>query len=189
MIQTRNTLKSRQTQQGHSFLGRCRQRYFLSLLLSLFITDCLSQDTASKNNDSGNYLLFGKFYFKAPDKRFELLKDSTGYHSIALQATIKYITMPGNYTDVINEFKELKSTEQTLLLEMTTLAIGSKQALSIVQEEIAPVNSGYENYILLCIIIPFNEANTLIVIGTYPKSQDRNLRSKFIDAALTIRER
>jgi hypothetical protein len=170
-------------------LGRCCQRCFLSLLLSLFITDCLSQDTAFKNNSSGNYVLFGRFYFKEPDERFELLKDSSGYHSTVLQATIKYITVPGNYTDVTNEFKELKSTEKTLVLEMTTLAIGSRRALSIVQEEIAPTNSGYENYISLCIIIPFNETNTLIVLGTYPKSQDPNLRNKFIEAALTIRER
>lgn len=170
-------------------LGRCCQKYFLSLLLSLFITDCLSQDTASKNTDSGNYMLFGRFYFKEPDERFELLKDSTGYHSIILQATIKYITVPGNYTDVTNEFKELKSTEKTLVLEVNTLAIGSRQALNIVQEEIAPIGSGYENHISLCTIIPFDEANTLIVIGTYPKSQDGNLRQKFITSALSIKKR
>lgn len=170
-------------------LRRCCQRYFLSLLLSLFITDCLSQDTAFKNNGSGNYTPFLRFYFKMPENGFELLKDSSGYHSLIFQATIKYIIMPGNYTEVTKEFKELKSTEKTFVLEMTTLPIDSRQALSIVQEEIAPTNSGYENYISLCIIIPFNESNTLIVIGTYPKSQDRNLRSKFIESALSIKKR
>lgn len=138
---------------SNSSIGRCYTRCFLALLLTLFITDCLSQDTVSKSNGSGIYTPFVRFYFKKPDNGFELLKDSSGYHSLIFQATIKYIMVPGNYTDVTNDFKEVKSTEKTLVLEKTTLAIGSRQALSIVQEEIAPTNSGNENYISLCMVI------------------------------------
>jgi hypothetical protein len=56
----------------------------------------------------------------------------------------------------------------------------------LIQEWIAPPNSGYENYISITTIIPNSSAITYGIIGAYPKSHDKAMRKKFIESALSL---
>lgn len=171
---------------SNDFVG-CFQKCFLAIFLFLFTTTSLAQDKLAKQDSNSNYQQFKRFKFLKPDESFDALIDSSGYFNSLLKSSIKYITIPGNYVAAVNEFKNLTRTKNTRVIEMSTVRTETKKVFKIIQEESAPAGSGFENYISLYVIVPYDEWNTLVVIGAYPKSQDKNLQQKFIACALTIR--
>ncbi len=131
-----------------------------------------------------NALAFDRFSFDKPDKDFEIIED--GYQCLLKRAKIKYLIFPGRYNSIIKQYKEVRSTKESLVVDTLTLKIQMKEAYTLVQEEVAPADGNYEHYIMVTIILPYTDNLSFGIIGLYPKIFDSDLRSKFIKAGLTI---
>lgn len=168
------------------------KKFILLASLSFFAITCYSQDSLLNKKifeDYINAIAFMHLEFLPPDRNFELLNDSTGYQCLERTATIKYTFIPGTFKEVVKEMREQKSTEDILVIDTLSTSFKNVQAFILVEENIAPKSSGFENFISLFIVVPLKDNVTVAVIGAYPKSQDANLRKKYIVAALTIKEK
>ena len=131
-------------------------------------------------------MLSTSIMLERPDSNFVPIPDGNGYAFLKINATIKGAFLPGNYIEAEDEFKNIKSTEKRKVLDTIHHMVNKKRAFSLIQEEIAPANSGFENCISIITIVPNTSLSTYLVVGVYPKSHDKALRKKFIASALSL---
>ena len=155
----------------------------------LISTSSIAQAKQEDTNDSLAVMnwLTKSFSFSSPDTGFVALDEGNGYSNPTINATIKYISFPQQFNKVKVQFADRKSTESTLLLDTINHNSNGLTAFSLIQEEISPDKSKFENYISIATIVDFKNI-TVCIIGAYPKSKDKFLREKFIKAALSIKE-
>jgi hypothetical protein len=127
------------------------------------------------------------FVFDKPDTGFIILPEGNGYRNNFLDATIKYISLPGNYNITLKDFASPKSTESSLIIDTITHKTNGRKAFTVITEEISPDKNKYENYIMIITVVDFSEM-TVGVLGVYPKSKGILLQEKYIKAALSIKE-
>ena len=130
---------------------------------------------------------WNNFNFSAPDTSFLPVDGGLAYFNKNFNSRIKYGLLPGDFTTNLNQFRKIESTAGSVFLD--TIPHTQRRAFSILREEIAPAGSGYENYISVLTIVEHSNQITLMVAGAYPKSQDAQLRKKFLDASLSIRRK
>ena len=137
-----------------------------------------------------------KIMFDRPDTNFIELTDASGYRYEKINASIKAIILPGNYSSAEKELSELKSDDVYKNLDTMHHFVNNKAAFSLIQERIMSEaerkmlkegdNQDHENYIFINTVIPNSEFITYGVVGAYPKSHDKDLRKKFIASALSL---
>jgi hypothetical protein len=165
-------------------------KYFVSFAFAcLSYLDSISQTNQEREVDSMAVMnwLSKSYSFNKPDTGFISLDEGNGYGNAALSANIKYISFPQRYAKVKGQFTGQKRTEPTRLINTITHNLKGTEAFTIVQEEVSPDKTLYENYISLMTIVDFGNI-TVCVVGTYPKSKDAALREKFLKAALSVKE-
>lgn len=157
--------------------------------LQLLSVSSLAQANQANKVDSVAIMkwLSMNFSFDKPDTGFVALAEGNGYNNPAMNATIKFISFPQEYYAVKSEFLGHNAMEINLRIDTVTHRLNNLEAFSIIHEEISPDKSKYENYISITTLVKFEDV-TVCVIGAYPKSKDKLFRSKFITAALSIKE-
>ncbi len=160
-----------------------------TIFYMLFLTSSAISQQQKNSTDSLAIVkwLTRSFAFNKPDTGFVELSEANGYSNPSLDAGIKFITFPGNYSKAKTDFLERKSTENFLLVDILYHQINNQEAVSIVREEVSPDNTKYENFISIMTLIGFGDI-TVCVVGAYPKSKDSILRKKYIYAGLSLRE-
>jgi hypothetical protein len=155
----------------------------------LMSTSSIAQSNQEETVDSVAVMnwLSKNFSFNRPDTGFVALGEGNGYSNPTINATIKYISFPQKFIKVKSQFADRKPTETTLLVDTIKHSSNGLAAFSLIQEEVSPDKSKYENYISITTIVDFKDI-TACIIGAYPKSKDKILREKFIKAALSIKE-
>ena len=141
----------------------------------------------AKDSATASSWLTKKFTFNSPDTGFVSLPEGNGYSNNNSGATIKYVILPENYYKVKSQFVEQKATETSLLIDTIQHKLSGQEAFSVIREEVSPDQSKYENYISTMTIAGIGNI-TVCIVGAYPKSKDKILRKKYIEASLTVKE-
>jgi|GEM_PF-3979755 len=155
----------------------------VAMSFTMMIYAQTEMDSMRKAMGIGN----GKAHFTKPDGNFVALPDSTGYTYPRWNAKIKGLLFAGNYQAVSKEFSKTKNSQERKVIARIHHSLKLKSAFTLIQEEIAPPESNSENNILVTTVISNGHYTTFMVYGSYPKSHDKELRKKFIQASLSIR--
>jgi hypothetical protein len=154
-------------------------------ILSITIFIASQQVYAQSKDTTGNFLLEAltkTYVLENLPTGFVASPQGDGYTNSKTKATIKIISLPGEYKSAKGQFSNFKPSKSTLFVDSTTHNLNGKEAFTIITEEVSP-SKQYENYISIVTLLDFNQT-VVMVVSAYPKSQDKILRQQLIKAGL-----
>jgi hypothetical protein len=164
------------------------------LSTSIFTNISAQNDSTSIKNEESEKaiiesLFLNNFIFNRPDSDFIDMEDGKGYESVSRKAKITYMHIPADYNSVKQDFFKPNRDSSSIFVDTVNHIKSDRQAFSFITEEIAPKESGEENYIFIFTIVSLDKKTTIAIIGAIPKSQDAYLREKFFASALSVKRR
>jgi hypothetical protein len=157
-------------------------------IISITFLLASQQVFAQSKDTTGNFLLeilTKRYVLENLPNGFVASPQGDGYANSKIKATIKIISLPGEYKSAKEQFSYFKGSKSTLFVDSTTHNLNGKEAFTLITEDVSP-NKQFENYISTMTLLDINQS-IVMVVCIYPKSQDKILRAQLIKASLKIK--